>query len=370
VSLFEREINMPLLTTTIGAYPKPEYVPIPDWFQSGNTIAQDPTRAYDNCDRCQGEEAEALLDQATKEVIEAQVRAGIDIPTDGEVRRENYIHYHCRHIDGIDFAHLTEKSMRGGEWVGAVPTISGPIKPRNQFLLRDWQFAQSVTDKPVKITLPGPLTMIDSTADSYYLDDKRLAWDLAAALNSEIRLLADAGCHWIQVDEPIFAREPEKALAYGVEALERCFDGVAKTVTRVVHICCGYPDRLDSTDYHKAAPSAYFQLAPALDEARIDAVSLEDAHRHNDLSLLELFNRTIVILGVIGIARSRIESEQEIGSRLRDALNHIDEERLMVAPDCGLGMLTRDQVMAKLSNMVRAAKAVGSSSPRIGSRLG
>ncbi len=347
---------MQIQTTTIGAYPKPDYVPIPDWFQEESTTIKDPTKALDNCSACQGPEADELLDRATREVILEQVQLGIDVPSDGEVRRENYIHYHCRHMEGIDFKHLTRKAMRDGQWVVDVPTIAAPVKAGSDFLVRDWRVAQAVTEHPVKITLPGPLTIIDSTSNAFYVDDRKLAAALAAALNVEVRNLAQAGCRWIQIDEPIFAREPDKALAFGIENIERCFQGVPAAVNRAIHICCGYPDRLDSDRYEKAPTENYFRLAPALDEAALDVVSIEDAHRPNDLSLLELFENRIIILGVIGIARSRIETVEEIASRLRDATEHIDRERLMAAPDCGLGMLSRRQVESKLKNMVEAAK--------------
>jgi 5-methyltetrahydropteroyltriglutamate--homocysteine methyltransferase len=347
---------MTIRTTTIGAYPKPDYVPIPDWFREESTIAKNPTKALDDCNECRGPEAEKLLDRATREVVREQVRLGIDVPTDGEVRRENYIHYHCRHMDGIDFTNLTRKSMRNGQWEVDVPTIAGPVKAEPGFLVRDWHVAQDATDHPVKITLPGPLTIMDSTFNGYYEDERKLAADLAAAVNVEVRALARAGCRWIQIDEPFFARDPDKALAFGIENLERCFHGTPSEVTRTIHICCGYPDRLDSDQYEKAPAENYFRLAPALDDAALDAISIEDAHRPNDLSLLELFKNRIVILGVLGIARSRIEATEEIALRLRQAAEHIDRKRLMAAPDCGLGMLSRSQVDAKLKNMVAAAK--------------
>ena len=349
---------MPIRTTTIGAYPKPDYVPIPDWFQEESTVAKDPTKALDDCIDCQDPQVEEVLDRATREVVLEQAQLGIDVPTDGEVRRENYIHYHCRKMAGIDFARLTPKAMRDGQWTVAVPTISGPVKAGAGFLVRDWRVAQAVTENPVKITLPGPMTIIDSTYNSFYEDERKLAADLAAAINSEICNLAEAGCTRIQIDEPIFARKPNEALAFGIENLERCFHGVPDRVNRSIHICCGYPDRLDSDNYQKAPSQNYFRLAPALDEAALDAISIEDAHRHNDLALLELFKHKTIILGVIGIARSRIESVEEVASRLQKAAEHIDKERLMAAPDCGLGMLSRRPVKAKLANMVKAAQLV------------
>lgn len=350
---------MPLLTTTIGAYPKPNYVPTPDWFQTKNTTLLDPSKAYDEYLRTQVDDLEALLDQGTREAVLDQVNVGIDIPTDGEIRRENYIYYHCRHLDGFDFNHLTRKLMRSGSWIAEVPTVTGPLKARDRFLPRDYRIAQSVTDRPVKITIPGPLTISDSTANIFYPDEKQLGAALADAINVEIKALAEAGCTWIQVDEPVFAREPEKALAFGFENLERCWHGVPDHVTCAVHMCCGYPDVVDNEDYHKADRMVYLRLADHIEQSSIQAISLEDAHRYNDLSVLEHFKTTKVIFGSIAIARSRIEPVEEIVARLKAALEHIDAERLIVAPDCGLGMLDRKTVLAKLTNMVAAARALG-----------
>jgi 5-methyltetrahydropteroyltriglutamate--homocysteine methyltransferase len=350
---------MALRTTCIGSYPKPEYIPAPDWFQKGETSMTNPTAAYEQYLANLPENIEEILDQGTREVVTDQVSVGIDIPTDGEVRRENYIHYHCRHIEGIDFSQLTRKVSREGAWVANLPTVTGPLKARDHFLTHDYRSAQAATNRPVKITVPGPMTITDSIADGYYHDDGRLGADLAAALNEEILSLAEAGCTWIQIDEPVFARKPDQALAYGFENLERCFDGLPQSVTRVVHMCCGYPNYLDQENFQKADPQAYFQLADWIESSTIQAISIEDAHRPNDLALLDHFKTTTVILGVIAIAKSRIEPVEEIASRLQAALEHIDSDRLIAAPDCGLGFLTRELAMAKLANMVRAARMVG-----------
>ncbi len=350
---------MALLTTTIGAYPKPDYVPTPDWFREGGAGLSNPTEAYQKYLASLPDNIEEILDRGTQEVVNDQVHVGVDIPTDGEVRRENYIHYHCRHIDGIDFSNLTQKVSRQGAWVANLPTVTGPLKARDHFLPRDYRIAQAATDRPVKITVPGPMTITDSIADVYYKDDKRLGAALAAVLNEEILALAEAGCTWIHVDEPLFARKPDKALDYGFENLERCFQGVPDHVTRAVHICCGYPDYLDQENFQKADRMVYFQLADAIEDSSIRAISLEDAHRHNDLSLLEHFKTTTVILGVIAIAQSRIETVEQISDRLQAALKHIDADRLIAAPDCGLGFLNRKLALAKLANMVTAAKGLG-----------
>ena len=353
---------MTISTTCIGAYPKPDWLALPDWFQvdQGMTSAgSEVTRLYSRLSREAGDELEAQLDRATHLAVADQVACGIDVPTDGEQRRENYIHYHCRHLSGFDFENLTRRVLRNGAYETELPTITGKIRPRgNHFLVRDWQVAQAATGRPVKITVPGPVTISDTTADAHYNDERAVVLDLADALNFEIRALADAGCRYIQVDEPLFARKPEAALAYGVEALERCFQGVGKNVTRVMHMCCGYPNHLDDEDYQKADRKSYFDIATALDQSAIDQVSIEDAHRHNDLSLLELFTRTTVIFGTVAIASSRLETVEEITARLEQALQHIDHDRLVAAPDCGLGFLGRGLAMQKLEAMCKAASLV------------
>lgn len=343
-------------TTTIGSYPKPDYTPVPGWFSIREVHARNPTKTYSEFLRNQPPEATALLDKATQEVVRAQAEIGIDIPSEGEVRREHYIYYHLRHMDGFDFEKLTDAIMRSGSWRAEVPTVVAPLRAGPAFLAQDWRTAQAVTTHPVKVTVPGPLTILDSTANDFYATDKELAFALADALAVEIGRLADAGCMWIQVDEPIFARRPQDALAFGIEALERCFAKAGPDAERAVHICCGYPSALDMEDYPKADAQAYFDIAGALDESCVSAVSIEDAHRPNDLNLLDAFTRTTVILGVIGIARTGIETVEAIRARLTAALDHIDADRLIAAPDCGLIMLDRDTTEAKLRNLVAAAR--------------
>ncbi len=348
-----------LQTTCIGAYPKPDFVRIPDWFCGPEGPDQrDPTGAWVEAVRDLGEGVEEVLDRGCAQVIADQEQAGIDIPTDGEVPRENYIHYHCRHLSGFDFAKLTTVSLRNGAYTADLPTISGPVRAQAPFLVRDWRRAQAHTSRPVKVTMPGPMTIADTTADAYYSDPRRLGADLSAALNQEVLALAEAGCSHIQIDEPLFARKPAEALEYGIENLERAFDGCPPHVVRTLHMCCGYPDRLDNPSYPKADRQSYSALAGAIEESSVMAVSLEDAHRHNDLALLERFQETTVILGVVAVARSEVESVEQIRSRLDQALEHIDPQRLVAAPDCGLGLLGRDLARAKLERLCRAARAL------------
>lgn len=347
---------MPIRTTCIGAYPKPDFVQLPDWFNlpAGPDVA-DPTKHWRAAMDKLGDDAESLITRGVEQALADQISAGIDIPTDGEIPRENYIHYHCRHLNGFDFDKLTTRALRNGAYTAELPTIVGPISPRKLFMTKEWKRAQQFTDRPVKVTMPGPMTVSDTNADDYYHDPAALGADIANALNVEVLALADAGCRHIQIDEPLFARRPEEALSHGFEDLERAFHRCSKMVTRTVHMCCGYPDRIDNPDYPKADPKTYVDLVSAVDYSSINAVSFEDAHRPNDLKLLEALTDTVAILGVVAIAQSRIETADEIEQRLRQALMHIDADRLIAAPDCGLGLLDRSLAKAKLTSLCEAA---------------
>lgn len=199
---------------------------------------------------------------------------------------------------------------------------------------------------------------MDTNADCFYNDRSRLNADLAETVNREILALVDAGCQYIQVDEPLFARQVDDALSFGMEGLEKCFHGVPKSVTRVVHMCCGYPDHLDDADYKKADPDSYQQLSAAINQAAFDQVSIEDAHCCNNLNLLDKLPNKTVIFGAVAIASSRVESVDEVVARLQSVLTHIDRDRLVVAPDCGLGLLSADLAEAKLLVMCEAARQV------------
>ena len=356
-------MKTPLETTTIGAFPKPNYVPVRDWFdlarKTGGMSTPQTTRQYSTDIEKNKNEHEELFIRAAKEVLDIQIRAGVLIPTDGEVRRENYIHYHCRHLAGFDFNELEHRVLRDDAYETDLPAIREKIlSPSKNYSAHDYLASQAVSSQPVKFTLPGPLTIMDTTADCFYYDRPKLNADLAETINKEVLALVDAGCRYIQVDEPLFARSVKDALNFGMEGLERCFHGVPKSVTRIVHMCCGYPDHLDDHDYKKANPSSYHDLSESIDEAAFDQVSIEDKHCCNNLNLLEKFQHKTVIFGSLAVASSRIETIEEVVERLRAALNHIDRDRLVVAPDCGLGLLPTQLAEDKLRVMCEAAALV------------
>ena len=346
---------MPIKTTCLGAFPKPDYVPIKDWFHVD--MGEENYQADVVDQWSDAPEHDAAFRQATEAVVADQIACGIDIPTDGEQRRENYVHYQCRQFEGFDFKNLERREMRSGAYFTDLPTIRGKIIAGAPVLPRDYQEAQAASDRPIKMTLPGPITIMDTTADAFYNDDRELARDLAGALNREVLALAEAGCQHIQVDEPVFARKPEAALDYGVEMLERVFHGVPKGINRVSHMCCGYPDRLDNPDYPKADHTVYYDLVSALD-GKIDALSIEDCHCGNSLDLFERFHKTKAITGFVDIASSRLESVDEIVERMRNILEILPPDQLIAAPDCGLGFLGRELAMQKPTNMCKAAALV------------
>lgn len=356
-------MTAPLTTTVIGSFPKPDYLPIEDWFDAarneGGMNTARVTERFTAYEQNRSDDDEALFVRAAKEIIALQVNAGIAIPTDGEVRRENYIHYHCRHVDGFDFTNLEHRVLRDGAYETNLPAIRSAVAHHGKgYAAHDYRASQQVSSAPVKFTLPGPLTIMDTTADCFYDDRPKLNKDLADTVNKEILALVDAGCTHIQVDEPLFARQVDDAMAFGFEGLERCFHNVPETVTKAVHMCCGYPDYLDNEDYKKADPDSYHRLAKQIDALGIDQISIEDAHCCNDLNLLEMFEKKTVIFGSIAVARSRVETVDEVEARIRAALQHIDRDRLVIAPDCGLGLLPADIAETKLKVMCAAAERV------------
>ncbi len=345
---------MSMTVTTIGAYPKPPELPVLSWFDGESTAGADATLATNALGSARAApELVAALDAATHQAVADQLACGVDIPTDGEMRRENYLHYHCRHLHGIDFTRLTERLVRNGSWRGQLPTFVGPISAKEHFLRRDHEVAsEAAAAAPVKITIPGPLTLMDSTANAFYGDDRAWGEALAEAINAEVVDLVASGSTQIQIDEPAFARYPDRAIEFGLDLLARCLADVGVEVTTTVHMCCGYPDRLDNENYAKADPEAYAQLAPHIDAtAAIDIVSIEDAHRHNHLDLFRHFERVHVAVGLVAIARSTVETPEAVAQRLEQVATALDPARTLAAPDCGLGLLTRETAMAKLKSL-------------------
>lgn len=336
-------------TTVIGSYPKYPKLIGKDFNTKWLVVPEN------NLDKGweDKENLKNLQEEAICWAVKEQEEAGLDVVTDGEQKRGNYVLYHCQHLEGFDFANKEEKIFRGGNVKGFVPVVRGPIKAKEHFLVEDFKFLRSLTNKQIKITIPGPLTIIDSVKDSYYFSERKLAFDLAKAIREEVQALSDAGCTLVQFDEPVFIREPKKFFSYGLEALQACFEGISG-VTKQVHICRGYPkEGVPKTD-----AARYTQVIEALSTLDIDAIAVEDAHEQLDNNIFKKFGSKKIILGVVDIGNPRVETVEEIENRIKEVLKVIHPDKLLVAPDCGLLLLKPEVAKAKLVNLVLAARKV------------
>jgi len=300
------------------------------------------------------------VERAIDDVIKIQSDIGIDIITDGEISRENYIYSFCRTLKGIDFNKLTPKVLRDGAYIEKCPTITSKLEFKEGIYHSEgWKLSNKIAtkyNKRLKFTIPGPMTICDTISDEYYKCNQNLCKDLSKLIRREILYLQNIGCENIQIDEPVFARYPKEALEWGIDLINDIINNM-EGIFFTIHICCGYPSDLDQVDYKKAPPKSYDLLAEKLDNSLINAISIEDAHCHCDLLFLKKIKQKKIVLGVIAIAKSKIESQEEIKSRIDEALKYIDKKRLIIAPDCGLGFLPEDILKQKLNNMVMVAKS-------------
>ena len=279
--------------------------------------------------------------------IKAQEDAGIDIITDGEIRRESYSNHFATALDGVDLDNPGEALDRSGH-PNPVPRVVGPIRRRHAVGVRDLQFLRQHTKRQIKITVPGPFTMAQQAQIDYYDGSRELAsLDYATALNAEIKDLFAAGADVVQIDEPYMQARPEEARAFGLAALNRALEGV--TGTTAVHICFG------SAAIIHARPSGYSFL-PEFQQCRCGQVSIETAQSNLDTSALEGLRGKKVMLGVIDLSDPQVETAEVVAARIERALPHVAAQDVIVAPDCGMKYLPHDVAFAKLQAMVGGAQ--------------
>jgi 5-methyltetrahydropteroyltriglutamate--homocysteine methyltransferase len=284
-------------------------------------------------------------DDATELAIRAQERAGLDLLTDGEIRRESYSNHFATALEGVDVDNPGSALDRSGH-PNPVPRIVGPIHRPHPVQVRDMEFLRAQTDRPVKMTVPGPFTMSQQAQNDHYPDVESAAMDYAAAVNAEIRDLFAAGAEVVQVDEPYLQARPDAARAYGLAALNRALDGV--TGTTAVHLCFGY-----AAIIHER-PSGYSFL-PELAGCPVDQISIETAQSGLDLGVLaELAGKTI-ILGVVDLSTPQVETAEMVAARVRRAYAYLPANRLVIAPDCGMKYLPRAAAEGKMRSMAAAA---------------
>jgi 5-methyltetrahydropteroyltriglutamate--homocysteine methyltransferase len=333
-----------LPTTVVGSYPQPDWL-IDRPLLTANTP---PRIRMRQLWRVAAEFLEQAQDDAALIAIRDQERAGIDIISDGEMRRESYFNWFATALDGIDLDNPGTVISRTGK-PAVVPRIVGRVRRLRPVNVRDVEFLRANTDRQIKITLPGPFTMTQLAKNDHYATEAALAMDYAAAVNAEVRDLFDAGADIVQIDEPYMQAHPESARAYGIAALQRALDGIAGTT--VVHICFGYGAMV------KGKPARYAFLSE-LAATDVQQVSVETAQSSLDCSVLADLRGKTVMLGVLDLSTSDVESPQLVAERIRRALPYVPAERLVVAPDCGMKYLTRAVAFAKLAAMVQGAGLV------------
>jgi 5-methyltetrahydropteroyltriglutamate--homocysteine methyltransferase len=333
-----------LPTSLVGSYPQPDWL-----IDRSLLLKQMPPRVRaKELWRVDPQYLEQAQDDATLLAIRDQERAGLDIITDGEIRRESYSNRFATALDGVDINNPGTTINRSGNPI-PVPRVTGRIRRKHPVEARDVKFLRANTDRKIKMTVPGPFTMAQQAQDDFYKDEVAMALDYAAAVNDEIRDLFAAGADIVQIDEPWMQARPEKAREYGLKALNRALEGV--TGTTAVHICFGYAQMV------KQKPTGYSFLAE-FEQAKTDQVSIETAQPKLDCVVLEKLPSKQIVLGVIDLSDNSVESAETVAGRIRRVLPHVPPERLVIAPDCGLKYLSRDIAFGKMRAMVEGAAIV------------
>jgi 5-methyltetrahydropteroyltriglutamate--homocysteine methyltransferase len=330
-----------LRTTIAGSLPKPAWLAEtgklwPEWRQAG--VALD----------------EAKRD-ATLLAIKQQEDAGIDIVSDGEQARQHFVHGFLERIEGIDFAHKVEMGIRNDRYKAMVPVVTGALRLAGRVHALEARHARAHTDRTLKFTLPGPMTIVDTVADRHYGDKAALAMAFAGLLNQEARALQADGVDVIQFDEPAFNVYMDDAVAWGIDALHAAIEGL--TCTTAVHICYGYGIKAN-IDWKATLGGEwrqYEQIFPALAASRIGQVSLECANARVPIHLMSLLQGKDVLVGVIDVATDRIETAEDVAGTIDAALRFVPPERLFPCTNCGMAPMRRDIALAKLGALAQGA---------------
>lgn len=329
-------------TTIAGSLPKPAWLAEPNRLWAPWRLA--------------GDELEAAKQDATLLALKLQEDAGIDIVTDGEQSRQHFVHGFLEFVDGIDFSRRVEIGIRADRYKAMVPTVVGPLRLKGRVHAAEARLARAHTKRRLKITLPGPMTIVDTIADAHYGDRAKLAMAFAELLNEEARALEADGVDVIQFDEPAFNVYLEAVREWGIAALHRAREGLS--CTTAVHICYGYgiQANIDWKATLGAEWRQYEAIFPALAESRIDQVSVECINSKVPLGLLSLLKGKDVLLGVIDVATDPVETPEEVASVIGAAMRYIPGERIIACTNCGMAPMRRDTALAKLEVLVKGAE--------------
>ena len=336
----------PFLTTVVGSMPKPPWLYSQVSFDSSETDHHGQGGDW----ALQGPELAQAQDDATRLAIRDQERSGIDIISDGEQRRKSYLTYITTRLGGMDYETLGEKWIRDGRRLAVVGRCTAPVRRKGPILVDHLRFLMDQAETPVKITLPGPMTVVDSVLDAYYGDERAFAFAIAEAINEEALALDLLGPAVIQFDEPVFSRYPEKVTDWGIEALDRCLEGLSAQTA--VHVCYSYP----IAGLARPIKPSYPAILAELEKSKVNQLALEFEAPGLDPALLGHCPSKTVLFGCVDNGNVAAETPQHIADRLLDAARHHPPEMLQAAPDCGLVTLTGPVASAKLEAMVQGAR--------------
>ncbi|WP_198026405.1 uroporphyrinogen decarboxylase family protein [Bradyrhizobium sp. ARR65] len=341
-------MNLPkhlLPTTVVGSYPQP------DWLVDRAMLSKSvPRTRMRDMWRLPEEHLEEAQDDATIVAIRDMERAGIDIVTDGEIRRESYSNRFATALEGVDAENPAMIISRSGHET-PVPRVVGKVRRTRAVEVRDMEFLRRNTDRSAKITLPGPFTMSQQAKNEFYKDDEELALAFAEAVNAEARDLEKAGADIIQLDEPWVRNNPDLARRYAVKAINRALEGIK--VPTVVHLCFGYAAVVPGS----TKPAGYSFLSELADTTA-EQISIEAAQPRLDLGVLKDLSAKKIMLGVLDLGDPEIETVDVIADRIRNGLKYVAADRLVVAPDCGMKYMPRARALGKLKAMADAAALV------------
>jgi len=338
--------TLPLLATTVvGSFPQPEWLVDRDALLSGGV----PRVPRGTLWRVPDQLRDLAHDDAVRLAVRDLERAGIDIVSDGEVRRESYFNWLAPALTGLDVDKPGTAMSRVGRPT-PVPRAVGPITRPKPVLARHTAFLRAETSRPIKVTVPGPFTLTALTQDEHYRDAPSLAMAYAAVVNEELRDIKAAGADFVQLDEPYLQAWPDRARECGVAAIDRALEGIAGPT--VVHLCFGYAHTV-----RDKKPSGYSYL-PELDRSRATHISIEAAQPRLDCAILRSLPSKTIVLGVLDLGDPNVETPEVVAGRIRAALAHVPPERLVPAPDCGMKYLPRERAIGKLEALVEGSRIV------------
>ena len=305
--------------------------------------------------RAQGAELERAKRDATLLWLKEQEDAGVDIVTDGEQSRQHFVHGFLEYVEGIDFEHKVKMGIRNNRYDAMVPLVVGPLRLKGRVHQTEARIARAHTKKKLKITMPGPMTIVDTVADRHYGDKVKLAMAFAELLNQEARALEKDGVDVIQIDEPAFNVYMDDVKRWGIDALHRAIQGLK--CTTCVHICYGYGIQAN-LDWKKTLGESwrqYEEIFPALAKSRIQQVSLECIHSKVPIELLKLLKGKDVLIGVIDVASDKVETPQEVSQVIKSALKYVPAKHLFPCTNCGMAPMNREVAVAKLRSLAAGA---------------